>query len=319
MRDAKRILAGFSGNPMVYFHLGGEQNMDHLLGRKSIGNSMVVIGGSTFNIAATIERLGGDRGIECKALVNVGQGRGELRSMLAECVAERGLNCQFLPVLQDTNIAVAIRESSGRTTLLGDKHAYVKLPIDEVRAATLEHHPDVTIASGITGDDLPLAEDMFRFSPEGCVKILTARRELFRNYHAALLNIMRMTSILIVNEDEAQTLVGYGCEEERMFQTIHELGPDEVIVTRGGNGAVYSHRCGDRFAQPAVNAGPVKDTNGAGDSFTGAWTVARHCEGRTVPEALQFAAATAGLKISFGGALYPDRGHVDDILANKRG
>jgi ribokinase len=64
-----------------------------------------------------------------------------------------------------------------------------------------------------------------------------------------------------------------------------------------------------------VKAGPVVDTTGAGDSFNGAIAVALS-EGKTLEEAIGFACAVAGLKVTRAGAGagMPQRVEVDALM-----
>jgi ribokinase len=92
-------------------------------------------------------------------------------------------------------------------------------------------------------------------------------------------------------------------------------GAGAVIVTLGPAGAML-RRAGRTVLAASVRAGAVVDTTGAGDSFNAAVAVAL-AEGRSIEEALPFACAVAGLKVTKAGAGagMPRRAEVEALLA----
>lgn len=75
---------------------------------------------------------------------------------------------------------------------------------------------------------------------------------------------------------------------------LAKFGPRWVTVTAGEQGAVLSHQ-GTTFFQPAIQYGPIVDTNGAGDSFSGA-LIHGVLSGWEPERVLKFAATCASLK-----------------------
>ena len=70
---------------------------------------------------------------------------------------------------------------------------------------------------------------------------------------------------------------------------------DQVIVTLGARGARVRGQ-----VVPAFDAGPVVETTGAGDAFTGAFAVGL-LEGRDAVEAVRFACRVAGISVTRPG------------------
>jgi ribokinase len=107
-------------------------------------------------------------------------------------------------------------------------------------------------------------------------------------------HLLRLATIVTPNESELLILNGLdpsrslSSEECRVLalKLLHK-GPEAVIVTRGENGALLVTKDGHaaQFSAPKVD---VVDTTGAGDSFTGALSVAIS-EGKSLEEAVQFA------------------------------
>lgn len=90
-------------------------------------------------------------------------------------------------------------------------------------------------------------------------------------------------------------------------------GGVEVLVTLGAHGSMHfgadwvkardEHECHvGRYALATSNRKP-KDTTGAGDCYRGSYVAARYGEGRSVAEAMQWAAAAGSLSVEVEGAM----------------
>jgi ribokinase len=130
--------------------------------------------------------------------------------------------------------------------------------------------------------------------------------------------LLALVDILTPNETEAAMLSGLPVtspeEAERAADALIARGAGAVVVTMGAAGALL-RRDGKTVLVPAVKAGPVVDTTGAGDSFNGAIAVALS-EGKTLEEAIGFACAVAGLKVTRAGAgaAMPLRAEVNALM-----
>jgi ribokinase len=123
---------------------------------------------------------------------------------------------------------------------------------------------------------------------------------------------------LIVNENEAEYLVGYPVDtSEKAAQAATDLlakGVQWVILTLGANGC-YAAGEGQTFSLPAFKVTPV-DTTAAGDIFCGSLAVAL-VEGKGMQEAVRFASAAAAISVTRLGAQpsAPARAEIDHLLA----
>ncbi|NKX45633.1 ribokinase [Roseicyclus persicicus] len=88
-----------------------------------------------------------------------------------------------------------------------------------------------------------------------------------------------------------------------------------AIVTLGGDGALVRDAAGVRHV-PAMQAGPVVDTTGAGDAFNGGFA-AGLAAGMDLDAALRFGTAVAALSVTRHGtaASMPTRAEVEALLA----
>jgi ribokinase len=120
------------------------------------------------------------------------------------------------------------------------------------------------------------------------------------------------------NESETAALTG------QTVRTVDDaLGAAGVLLARGARNAVITLGSQGAFVKnatvaqlvPAVDAGPVVETTGAGDAFNGGFAVAL-AEGLEVIAATQFACAVAGISVTRHGTALamPRRPEVEALL-----
>ncbi len=87
------------------------------------------------------------------------------------------------------------------------------------------------------------------------------------------------------------------------------------IVTLGDQGCVWSDGTAEGHV-PAMRAGPVVETTGAGDAFNGGFAAAL-ARGLSRKDALRFATATAAISVTRAGTApsMPSRAEIDVLLA----
>jgi ribokinase len=121
------------------------------------------------------------------------------------------------------------------------------------------------------------------------------------------------------NETEAETLTGLPvtsvAEAEAAADALLARGVGAVVITLGGNGALYRDRSRSVHV-PVISAGPVVETTGAGDAFNGGFAVALS-EGMDVVDAVRFGCATAGISVTRPGTApsMPARREIEALLA----
>lgn len=90
-----------------------------------------------------------------------------------------------------------------------------------------------------------------------------------------LLEMLRLSDVVVANEHEARIAVGAGADGEALARGLLDAGARVAIVTLGERGAVFAEQ--GRVAQiPSVRLRPdeIVDTAGAGDAFLTALAVA---------------------------------------------
>ncbi|MEY8370018.1 ribokinase [Aerococcaceae bacterium 50-4] len=99
---------------------------------------------------------------------------------------------------------------------------------------------------------------------------------------------------LLPNETEAKEMFGNIDTNELLSQY-----PAQLLITMGGDGVSYHD--GDAPVHVPAIKGDVVDTTGAGDTFSGAFTVALS-KGNNLSDAIQFAAIAGSLSVQKFGA-----------------
>jgi ribokinase len=124
------------------------------------------------------------------------------------------------------------------------------------------------------------------------------------------------------NESEAAALTGVPvttvADAEKAADAFLARGVPNAIITLGAQG-VFVKNAQVRAHVPAVNAGKVVETTGAGDAFNGGFAVALS-EGIGLVEAARFGCATAGISITRPGTApsMPTRAEIDALRNRAR-
>lgn len=112
---------------------------------------------------------------------------------------------------------------------------------------------------------------------------------------------MGKVDLFLLNEIEGAQLSGGSTNPEEICSHMAQRYPEaQLVLTLGSAGSIYQHR-GHRIRQAAYSV-TVRDTTGAGDTFTGYFVWAMS-SGRIVEEALDLAARASALAVTREGAV----------------
>ncbi len=121
------------------------------------------------------------------------------------------------------------------------------------------------------------------------------------------------------NESEAEGITGIAVTDiasaEAAARAFLGLGVGTALITLGEEGALLGS--GEQMLHvPAMSAGPVVETTGAGDAFNGGFAVAL-CESKSPEAAVRFGCATAAISVTRPGTApsMPSREEIDRLLA----
>ena len=121
------------------------------------------------------------------------------------------------------------------------------------------------------------------------------------------------------NETEAEGITGIRVHDinsaRQAAENIVQRGAGAVIVTLGENGCLFHDGDSARHI-PAINAGPVVETTGAGDAFNGGLAAAL-ARGLAPPDAIRFATATAAISVTRPGTApsMPGLAEIEALLS----
>lgn len=132
--------------------------------------------------------------------------------------------------------------------------------------------------------------------------------------------MLRLCDFITPNETEAEGITGLAVrsvgDAEAAADVLLDRGIGAALITLGEQGVFFKDKT-QRAHIPAVNAGAVVETTGAGDAFNGGFATAL-AQGKAPIEAARFACAVAGISVTRAGTApsMPERSEVDDLLAS---
>lgn len=132
-------------------------------------------------------------------------------------------------------------------------------------------------------------------------------------------DVLKLCDYLTPNETEAEELTGIPVADDAAARAAAEQlrarGVGTVVMTLGARGALL-HGHGHSALVPALSAGPVVETTGAGDAFNGGLATALS-RGTDPFEAVRFACATAAISVTRPGTApsMPTLAEVEALLA----
>ncbi len=218
---------------------------------------------------------------------------------LVQHLAHEGIKIDHLATVPGclTGTAVILIDRDGQNSIISHAGPNVYVSKDDIENATDEIiHAHMVLATLETP-----AEALQRLF------------EIARNAHVlTLLNpappvtfplhILRNVDICIPNESELEALTGRSINTveglENAVLDLHNLGPKQVIVTRGEHGVYFS--CGEQRGMLPAEKVKAIDTSGAGDSFTAACAVA-YARSRDWVQAISFATHAAAISVTRSG------------------
>jgi sulfofructose kinase len=111
--------------------------------------------------------------------------------------------------------------------------------------------------------------------------------------------LLPFVDILIPSAEFALGLTGAKDIPSAMDSIFNKYKPEILVVTDGSNGGYY-YENGKAVKYSSFKVEAV-DTNGAGDTFHGAFVTA-YCKGKNIAQCCQFASAVAAYKCKNKGA-----------------
>ena len=128
--------------------------------------------------------------------------------------------------------------------------------------------------------------------------------------------IMPYIDILIPSEDFALRFTKKNTIQEAIRELEHRYHPEVLVVTQGSRGGMFLEN-GRIFKYDAYDVDCV-DSNGAGDTFHGAFLVS-YLDGKSVRDSVAFASATSAIKCTKAGLrmALPNKSEVESFLKTR--
>lgn len=298
---------------------------------KTTGFRMVA-GGSPFNTALGIARLGQPSAFACN-VANDFFGR-----FLRSHIETEQIDTRFVREVdaQTTLAFVAMEDNEPAYAFYGEAAADTLMTPEQLPDALFDetaifHCGSISLLRGSTPDAVVAAVERLKgralisFDPNlrpNLVKDEASYREL-------LVHMFSQADIVKISAADLEWLAP-GQDIEAVAREILSHGPALVVVTRGSEGSLALLACPDGSTLEARHpVFPIKlvDTVGAGDSFSSGLLTGlaergiydraalEALDSNQLEELLRFAAAVSGITCSRGGANPPTRAEVESFLA----
>lgn len=267
-------------------------------------------GGKGSNQAVAAARLGGKVSFISKL------GRDTLGDLARDTYAQEGIDTQYLFATDEHatgGATIIVDQQTGENAIIVVPGACFQLTsaeVDQARALIAESSIFMTqleLPVPVVLHGLELARSL------GVTTILNPAPAL-----ALPENIYSLCDYLTPNESEAAILIGQPVTDlagaERAADALLARGVRNAVITLGAQGSFVKNSQTSRHV-PAIDAGPVVETTGAGDAFNGGFAIALS-EGQDVVAAARFACAVAGISVTRYGTApsMPKRAEVEALL-----
>lgn len=280
----------------------GSLNMDLVVkvdtmpkgGQTLIGsNFKEVPGGKGANQAVAMARLGGNVTMIGK-VGNDGFGQTLINALKADNVNTKYIGIEEGP----TGVALITVDKNAENSIVVAPGANFKVAVEDI-----DSNIEAINNSDIVVVQLETPLETIKY---GLKKAKEAGKYTILNPAPAVVledEIIANVDLLTPNETELEILSGIEINNEddikRAAQIMIDKGVKELIVTLGSKGSLYINKERSIF-KPAYKVQAV-DTTAAGDSYTGALSVA-FANGKSVEEAMDFASKVGALSVMKEGA-----------------
>ncbi|MEL6957414.1 MAG: ribokinase [Pseudomonadota bacterium] len=218
-----------------------------------------------------------------------------------ERLMEYGVNTSHIVELDvETAQAIIAVDKAGENSIILHPGANAAIPLNAVeQALTQAKTGDIFVCQNETNCQLEAS----KLAKSMGLKVAYAAAPFAAEAVQAVLPYL---DLLILNEVEADQLT------QATGQKVEDLLVEDVIVTLGGDGAVW-HGSSGQVSVPAHKVTAV-DTTGAGDTFTG-YVLAGLDRGQPMEQAMQTASKAAAIMVTRHGTadVIPDLKDVQDF------
>lgn len=281
------------------------------MGETILGKSFALgPGGKGSNQAVAAARAGGDVHFLTRL------GRDTFGEIARETWARAGVTPQVIddPDSYTGAAFIFLEEASGNNAIIVAPGAAGRISVDDVEARA-------DLIGGASVFVTQLEQPVAAAARALAIARAGGARTILNPAPAAELpdGMLGLSDYVTPNESEAEGITGLPvtslAEAEAAAKALRRQGAGAAVITLGAMGALY-HDGSQTVHVPALDAGSVVETTGAGDAFNGAFAVAL-AEGRDPVAAVRFASAAASISVTRPGAAasMPERAEIEVLLA----
>lgn len=243
------------------------------------------VSGVAFNIAKALRTLGDN------VLLNSMVGNDFSASYILDTVSKLGIETASIhPILTQTPASVVLYDSDGRRQIYCDLKNIQETPCD-FQPEQLDGM-DLLVACNINFN-----RPLLHLAKSAGKKIATDVHVLSDIHDSYNREFMECADILFLSDENIGDDYGFF-----LWELAHTYRPEVIVLGRGAKGAAMYLRETNQIAEmPAVSAGKVLNTVGAGDALFSAF-VHFYAKGCNAWDALQCAQIFAAHKITVNGA-----------------
>ncbi len=253
------------------------------------------IGGGGTNTAVCLSRLGLKTGYIGKLAKNI-RSMDILENLKKEKIDFLGVEDNYKNYR--TGYSVILDSLEKRRTVLVYKGINDFLFYDEIDLKKIKTR--WLCMTSMMGESFKTMEKLSRYAVKNNIKILFNPSNYLCEKGVDFLNeIIKNTTILVLNEEEADILVGKKRKSNKL-RSLKELGPGIVIITDGAGPVHCMDDKNRRFILYPPNV-RVVETTGAGDSFAASF-LAGIIKNKGVGYALKLAAVNSKSVLQYRGA-----------------
>lgn len=245
-----------------------------------------VPGGPVCNALVVMSRLGIDA--EVIGSFADDEGGAFILSDLEKCNIETK-NAYTAPNTESFTSYIILSERRGTRTCIFERGSVPDNP-KNVRLSAL----DGADALHLDGNYLKSAIHAARYARQKGVKVSLDAGGLY----AGIEELLPLVDILIPSAEFAVGITGEATPKDAMLALYDKYSPSVLVVTDGANGGYYIEN-GEAHHYDSFRINPI-DTNGAGDTFHGAF-VSEYLAGNGVAECCRFASAVSAYKCTHKG------------------
>lgn len=277
------------------------------MGETILGNTFVLgPGGKGSNQAVACARIGAETHMISKL------GKDDFAKLALETWSEAGVTAHVTQVSESYTGAafIFIEEASGDNAIIISPGAAAL-----INAEDMDAHSELISGADVfvTQLEQPLDAALRALQIARSAGVTT----ILNPAPAATLpeGMLALCDYVTPNETECEALTGISVvtpeDAARACAALRALGVATPIITMGEQGAYLD----GHGMVPAVSAGKLVETTGAGDAFNGGFAAALS-EGKSPLEAVQIGCATAGISVTRAGTApsMPQRQEVEDLL-----